>query len=97
MNFQEIINSNSLVLVDFYADWCGPCKMMAPALEELKKEQGDKLKIIKINTEKNQALAAQFNIRSIPTLHLYKDGKRVHEQAGAMMLPQLRTLVGNHQ
>ncbi len=94
MKFQEIVSSHPLVLVDFYADWCGPCKMMAPALEELKKEMGEKLKIVKINTEKNQALSAQFNIRSIPTIHLYKDGNRVVEQAGALMLPQLRELVG---
>lgn len=90
--FNELINSHPVVLVDFYADWCGPCKAMAPQLEQLKEEYGDQIKIVKINTEKNQSLSAQFGIRSIPTLHLYKNGEQVYNQAGAMMLPQLKQL-----
>ena len=95
--FNDLINSHTLVLVDFYADWCGPCKAMAPHLETLKTEYGDELKIIKINTEKNQQLSAQFNIRSIPTLHLYKNGQLVHNQAGGLMLNQLKALVEQYQ
>ena len=94
--FNDVIKSHDLVLVDFYADWCGPCKAMAPELEKLKTELGDKIKIVKINTEKNQAISAQYNIRSIPTVHLYKDGKQVYNKAGGLMLPQLRDLTKPH-
>ncbi len=92
-SLDEIVNSTDLVLVDFYADWCGPCRAMAPELEKLKKLYGDKVKIVKINTEKNQSLSAKHAIRSIPTVMLYKGGKQVYKQAGGLMLPQLKKLV----
>ena len=91
--FKELIASHPLVLVDFYADWCGPCKAMAPHLESLKKELGDAIKIVKINTETNQALSMEFGIRSIPTVHIYHNGKPVYNKAGGLMLPQLKSLV----
>lgn len=91
--FNDLVNSHPLVLVDFYAEWCGPCKAMAPELEKLKKEYGDKLKIVKINTETNQQISTQFGIRSIPTLHLYKNGNQVYNQAGGMMITQLKQLI----
>ena len=97
IKFKSLIKSHPLVLVDFYADWCGPCKTMAPELNKLKKEFGDDVKIAKINTEKNKLLASQFNIRSIPTLMLYKDGKLVHQQAGAVMFPGLKELVNHYK
>ncbi len=93
--FNELIHSHPVVLVDFYADWCGPCKAMAPELTKLKNHYGDKLKLVKINTEKNQKLATKFAIRSIPTLVLYKDGAQVARKSGGMMLPDLKKFVGN--
>lgn len=89
MKFQEIIKSHPLVLVDFYADWCGPCKMMAPIFQELKSKMGDKVKIVKIDTERNQQLSSSMGIRSIPTMVLYKDGHQVWKQAGAMPIHSL--------
>lgn len=93
--FNEVINSHPVVLVDFYADWCGPCKAMSPELTKLKNYYGDKLKLVKINTEKNQKLATKFAIRSIPTLVLYKDGAQVARKSGGMMLPDLKKFVGS--
>ena len=90
MNYQEITKSHLLVLVDFYADWCGPCKMMAPVFKQLKNELGGKLKIVKIDTDKNQQLSAWMGIRSIPTMVLYKDGKQIWQQPGAMPIHALK-------
>lgn len=89
MKYQEIVKSHPLVLVDFYADWCGPCKMMAPVFKELKKKMGDKVKIVKIDTERNQQISSSMGIRSIPTMVLYKDGQEVWKQAGAMPIHAL--------
>lgn len=88
-NFSEIINSQTPTLVDFYADWCGPCKFMAPVLQEVKKELGEDVVIVKIDVDKNQALAAKFNVRSIPTLMLFKGGKIIWREAGVMNKQQL--------
>ena len=93
MKYQEIVKSHPLVLVDFYADWCGPCKMMVPVFSELKKNLGEKVKIVKIDTEKNQQLSADMGIRSIPTMVLYKDGQQVWKQPGAMPLNALEQKV----
>lgn len=93
MKYQEIVKSHPLVLVDFYADWCGPCKMMVPVFSELKKNLGEKVKIVKIDTEKNQKLSTDMGIRSIPTMVLYKDGQQVWKQPGAMPLNALEQKV----
>ncbi len=90
MKFDSLIKSHPLILVDFYADWCGPCKAMAPTLEQIKKEYGDKVKIVKIDTEKNHKLSASKGIRSIPTLQFYKYGKMQWQQAGALPLHALK-------
>lgn len=75
-NFEsEVLNSKKPVLVDFYADWCGPCKMMAPVVEEIAEELQDKVKVGKINVDDNQDLAMEYNVMSIPTLIIFKDGK----------------------
>lgn len=82
-NFEkEVLNSNELVLVDFYADWCGPCKMMAPVVEELAGELQGKAKVGKINVDENQDLAMKYNVMSIPTLIIFKDGKEFKRFVG---------------
>ena len=75
--FETLIAQDTPVLVDFYADWCGPCQMMAPVLKEVADEMGDKVKIIKIDVDKNQPIAQRFGVRSIPTLILFKNGKKL--------------------
>lgn len=92
-SFSEIIKSDVPVLVDFYADWCGPCKMMAPILKELKSEMGDKIQIIKIDTERNPQAAIKYQVRGIPTLILFHKGKILWQQAGVVMLPQLKAVI----
>lgn len=89
-SFAELIDSPGMpVLVDFYADWCGPCKTMAPILQQLAAQQQGKLRIIKIDVDKNQAVAQQYRVQSIPTLILFSKGKPVWRQAGVVPAPQL--------
>ncbi len=92
-SFNDIINSGRPVLVDFFAEWCGPCKMMAPALEELKKKMGDALVILKIDVDKNPSAAAAFQVQGVPTLILFQGGKAVWRQSGAMSAPQLEKVI----
>ncbi|KKP36885.1 MAG: thioredoxin, thioredoxin 1 [Candidatus Peregrinibacteria bacterium GW2011_GWF2_33_10] len=85
-NFQqEVLNEkNKPVLVDFYADWCGPCQMLTPIINELAEEFGDKIKIGKVNVDENSEVAGQYNVRSIPTLLFFKDGSMVAQSVGFM-------------
>nr|WP_321230056.1 thioredoxin [uncultured Psychroserpens sp.] len=83
-SFNNIINSETPVLVDFFADWCGPCKMLAPILKQVKEELGDNIKIIKIDVDKNQPLAAKYQVRGVPTMLLFKKGKQVWRQSGVL-------------
>ena len=94
-NFSEIINQDKPVLVDFFAEWCGPCKMMSPILKEVKSALGDKISIIKIDVDKNQPLAAKYQVRGVPTLILYKSGKQVWRQSGAVQKNELVTIINN--
>ncbi|MFD2551065.1 thioredoxin [Bizionia sediminis] len=94
--FSELIQKDTPVLVDFFAEWCGPCKTMSPILKEVKAELGDKVSIIKIDVDKNQQLAAQFNVRGVPTLILYKQGKQIWRQAGLSSKRDLVSLIQSH-
>lgn len=92
-SFKDIISSNKLVLVDFKADWCGPCKMMAPILQQLKQEVKDDAKIVKIDVDKNPKIAAQFKVQGVPTLILFKDSKPVWRQSGVLQAHELKAVV----
>ena len=89
-NFElEVMNSDKPVLVDFWAPWCGPRRAVAPILEEIARDHGDKVEIVKLNTDENPAVTGKLGITSIPTMHLYKDGEIVKTIVGAMPKPKL--------
>ncbi|WP_408610595.1 thioredoxin [Flavobacterium fragile] len=94
--FNDIINGNVLVLVDFYADWCGPCKMMSPILQEVKADLKDSVKIIKVNVDQHQDLASHFMVRGVPTLMLFKTGKMLWRQSGVLSARDLTSIVNQH-
>ena len=95
-NFQEVINSGKPVLVDFHAEWCGSCKMMAPILKQAKDALGDKATIIKIDVDRNREAAEQFQIQGVPTLILFKDGKVKWRQSGVVQANQLVQLINEY-
>ena len=89
----DIIQSSQLTLVDFYATWCGPCRMMHPVLEQLKKELGDSIRIVKVDVDKNEAVAMQMRIQSVPTLMIFKEGEMKWRQSGAMSANELKQVI----
>lgn len=95
-HFNDIIKGDQLTLVDFFATWCGPCKRMHPVLEQLKHEMGDSIRIIKLDVDKNEVLAQQYRIQSVPTLMLFKSGEIIWRQSGAMRLNDLKNLISQY-
>lgn len=94
--FNDVISSDKLVLVDFFATWCQPCKMMHPILEQLKQGLGDNIRIIKIDVDKQGATAGQYNIQSVPTLMLFRSGQSLWRQSGMLSLVELRNIVNGY-
>ena len=93
----DIIQSSQLTLVDFYATWCGPCRMMHPVLEQLKKELGDSIRIVNVDVDKNEAVAMQMRIQSVPTLMIFKEGEMKWRQSGAMPSSELKRVIAQFQ
>lgn len=94
--FTDLISKEKPTLVDFFATWCGPCRMQGPILEELKKTIGDKANIVKVDIDKNQALAAQYNVQSVPTLILFKSGQPIWRGTGVHRAEQLLTVMKDY-
>lgn len=94
--FSDLINDDKPVLVDFYADWCGPCKMMAPVLQEFSSEMAGKVKVIKVDVDRNPTAAMNYQIQGVPTLILFKKGQVIWRQSGVVPAHQLRAVVSSH-
>ncbi|MDO1512668.1 thioredoxin [Maribacter confluentis] len=95
-SFSNIIAGDTPVLVDFFAEWCGPCKTLAPILKDVKDELGDAIKIVKIDVDKNQSLATTYQVRGVPTMILYKNGKQVWRQSGVIQKRDLVEIIKSH-
>ncbi len=95
-SFSDIINSDKPTLVDFFATWCGPCKAMTPIMDQLKNEIGETARILKIDVDKNQSLAAKFQVRGVPTFVIFKSGKVVWRQSGGMSMQTFLSELKKH-
>jgi thioredoxin 1 len=93
--FETIIDGSKPVIVDFHALWCGPCKIQSPILKELADELGDRVRVIKIDVDKNNALASQYQIQSVPTLIVFKNGKPIWRQSGVVTKAVLKSVLTN--
>ncbi len=96
-SFEKIVDANTPVLVDFYADWCGPCKLLSPILGEVKKTLGDAIKIVKIDVDKNQHLAQKYQVRGVPTMLLFKGGRQVWRQSGVLQKNEIIEIVASYE
>ncbi|MDZ7848226.1 MAG: thioredoxin [Owenweeksia sp.] len=88
-SFKDLISSDKLVLIDFYADWCGPCKTLAPIIQEVKQEMGSLVKVLKIDIDRNQKLASELQVKGVPTIMIYKQGRLQWRQSGVVPAPVL--------
>ncbi|GAB3506289.1 thioredoxin family protein [Emticicia fontis] len=91
--FEELIASETPILIDFFAEWCGPCKVLSPTLQQLAEDQGDNIKIVKIDVDRNPKLATKYKISGVPTLMLFKKSELKWRQSGVLSLPQLKSVV----
>lgn len=95
-SFNELLQKNKVVLVDFSAEWCGPCQTLAPILQEVKEYYGENLSIIKIDIDKNQALARNFSVQGVPTMILYKEGGQVWRQSGLLPKSEIIKIINKY-
>lgn len=91
--FEELIASETPILIDFFAEWCGPCKVLSPTLQQLAEDEGDNIKIVKIDVDRNPKLASKYKISGVPTLMLFKKSELKWRQSGVLSLPQLKSVV----
>ena len=96
MKFNELIQSDKPVLIDFFATWCGPCQAMPPILKELKSNLGDKVSVLKIDVDKNQQIASKYGVRSVPTLMLFKKGELVWRESGVFSAQQIAAVINQY-
>ena len=92
-NFQDLLSQNELVLVDFFATWCNPCKMLSPIIDKLSQKYSDKLKIVKVDIDEQSDLAMQYNVQSVPTVILFKNGNVISKEVGAKSITDYWTLI----
>jgi thioredoxin 1 len=92
-SFSDIINKDTPVLIDFFATWCGPCKAMSPILDDLKKQMGDQVSILKIDVDKNPGVAAKYQVRGVPTLMIFKSGEQLWRQSGVYSAHDLQAIL----
>lgn len=95
--FEDLIKSNTPILVDFFAEWCGPCKAMKPILEELKSMKGEKVRIVKVDVDKHKELAVQYKIQSVPTLMIFKNNQQLWRQSGVMRANELSDILARYE
>ncbi|HAB28333.1 MULTISPECIES: thioredoxin [Xanthomarina] len=95
--FSELIHQEKPVLIDFFAEWCGPCKMMSPILKQVKDSLGDSVSILKVDVDKNQSLAAKYQVRGVPTLILFKQGKQLWRQSGVVQKEELINIINSNK
>ena len=95
-SFSDIINSDKPVLIDFHATWCGPCKQLSPIVQEVSKEMGDAVRVIKIDVDKNQAIAQKYQIRGVPTMMIFKEGKQLWRQSGVLSKEVIKEELGKY-